>query len=166
MGHILGPFGVHGWIKINPYTEYVDSLMDYATWWLGRGDDQWREVRVIDGRVGDATLVVKLHECNDRAQAVELKGMLVAVPRDQLPALPENGAEGYYWSDLIGVEVVSLTGEKLGKVTELFEMGANDVMRIQDDREAKEMLIPFIGQYVIKVDLHRSQIIVDWERDY
>ena len=27
MGHIVGPFGVSGWIRIFPYTENVDGLL-------------------------------------------------------------------------------------------------------------------------------------------
>ena len=38
MGHIVGPYGVSGWIKVFPYTEYVDGLADYPVWWLGSGD--------------------------------------------------------------------------------------------------------------------------------
>jgi len=33
-------------------------------------------------------------------------------------------------------------------------------------KERKEILIPFIEQVVIKVDLKLSRIIVDWDIDY
>lgn len=168
MGHIIGPFGVNGWIKVNPYTEYIDGLMDYPIWWLGRENNQWREVHVDESRIGGNHLAVKLQEFTDRTQAAQLKGMLIAVPRAQLPDLPESGAEGYYWSDLIGGEVVNLAGVKLGTVTGLLETGANDVLRIHraDNNKASEILIPFIEPFVIKVDLKRSQIVVNWEADY
>jgi len=87
--------------------------------------------------------------------------------RSQLPDLPEDGDSGYYWSDLVGSEVVNLKGEELGKVVGLFETGANDVLRIQRmDQEGKERLIPFIEQIIMKVDLKLSRIIVDWGIDY
>ena len=63
---------------------------------------------------------------------MQLKGMQVAVPRSQLPVLSKNGEDGYYWSDLIGLEVVNLQGEELGKVTGLLETGANDVLQVQE----------------------------------
>ena len=167
MGHIIGPFGIHGWIKINPYTELIDGLLDYPTWWLSCQNDQWKEVQVDDGRIGGKTLVVKLKEITDRTQALQLKGMLVAIPRNQLPDLVEDGADGYYWSDLIGCEVVNVAGVALGKITGLIETGANDVLRVQSaNNEATEILIPFIEQFVIKVDLRHTQIIVNWELDY
>lgn len=167
MGHIIGPFGIHGWIKINPYTELIDGLLDYSSWWLSSPNDQWQEVQVDDARISGNTLVVKLKQITDRTQASQLKGMLIAIPRSQLPDLVEDGTEGYYWSDLIGCEVVNTTGVALGTITGLIETGANDVLRVQSaSKEVTEILIPFIEQFVIEVDLRHARVVVDWELDY
>lgn len=167
MGHIMGPFGVCGWIKVNPYTEFIDGLMDYPIWWLGNDSIEWQQVHVKSGHTNGNLLVVQLEGYTDRTQASKLKGLQVAILRNQLPTLPEDGKEGYYWSDLIGTEVINLNGELLGKVVGLFETGANDVLRIQTiNTEQKEILIPFIEQFVIKVDLKLSKITVDWGMDY
>ena len=167
MGHIAGPFGIYGWVKVNPYTEYIDGLLEYSSWWLRKENDEWLEVQVDTGQISGNNLNAKLKECTDRTQALQLKGMQIAIPRSQLPDLPEDGDSGYYWSDLVGTVVVNLEGEELGKVVGLFETGANDVLRIQRmDQEGKERLIPFIEQIIIKVDLKLSRIIVDWGKDY
>ncbi len=163
----MGPFGVCGWIKVNPYTEFIDGLMDYPIWWLGNDSIEWQQVQVKSGHTNGNLLVVQLEGYTDRTQASKLKGLQVAISRNQLPTLPEDGKEGYYWSDLIGTEVINLNGELLGKVVGLFETGANDVLRIQTiNTEQKEILIPFIEQFVIKVDLKLSKITVDWGMDY
>jgi len=167
MGHIAGPFGIYGWVKVNPYTEYIDGLLEYSSWWLRKENDEWREVQVDTGKISGNNLNAKLKECADRTQALQLKGMQIAIPRSYLPDLPEDGDSGYYWSDLVGSEVVNLKGEELGKVVGLFETGANDVLRIQRmDQEGKETLIPFIEKIIIKVDLKLSRIMVDWGIDY
>jgi 16S rRNA processing protein RimM len=77
-----------------------------------------------------------------------------------LPVIREGE---YYWTDLIGLEVVNLNGEALGVVCELFATGANDVLRVQGERER---LIPFIPQVVREVSLDSAVIRVDWELDY
>lgn len=168
MGHITGAFGIQGWIKVTPYTEYIDSLLDYSAWWLRRNDGEWREVKIIDGHLAGNALAVKIADCTDRTDAANFKGMQIAIPRDHLPNLPENGDEGYYWSDLIGAAVVNMQGDKLGKVTGLFETGANDVLQVQDvDYPAsEERLIPYIDQVVKEVDLKSCTITVDWGTDY
>jgi 16S rRNA processing protein RimM len=96
------------------------------------------------------------------------KGLQIAVPRESLPKLPDNGEEGYYWSDLIGSEVVNLNNETLGTVIGLLETGTNDVLRVQDSsNKKKELLIPFIEQkFIIEVALKYGRIVVDWEKDY
>ena len=166
MGHVIGPFGVYGWIKVYPYTEHIDGLMEYSSWWVGKENNEWQEVHVVTGHSNGNTLNAALKEYTDRTQALKLKGMQIAIPRDQLPTLPEEGECGYYWSDLIGTDVINLKNEEIGKVIGLFETGANDVLRIQSLNKKEETLIPFIAQAIIKVDLKLSRIIVDWGIDY
>ena len=174
MGRIAGPFGVQGWVKVFPYTEDVESLLDYPVWWLRKDEDadedadagagKWREVKVAECRLHGKLLAAALEQCTDRTAAVGLKGMQVAIPRSQLPKLSKSGKDGYYWADLIGLEVVNLQGEELGKVTGLLETGANDVLQVQT--EEKERLIPFVGAVMVKVDLQACRITVDWGVDY
>lgn len=167
MGRIAGPFGVLGWIKVFPFTEYVDGLLDYPVWWLGKGDGQWREVKVGECNVHGKMLTAAIEQCVDRAAAAQLKGLQIAIPRSQLPVLARNGKEGYYWSDLIGLKVINLQGEQLGKVTGLLETGANDVLQVQSPKEgAPERLIPFVAQVIVKVDLAAYRLTVDWGVDY
>jgi len=159
LGRISAPFGVKGWLKIQPYTETIEGLTRYPAWWLGKEDD-WREVTVIQARPQGKTLVAKLQGCDDRAAAQSLKNLHIAVQRSQLPAVKKGQ---YYWADLIGLEVINLKGETLGVVKELFATGANDVLRVQGERER---LIPFIPQVVQDVRLEAEVIRVDWEPDY
>ena len=165
MGHIIGPFGVLGWVKIFPYTETIDGLLNYPTWWLEKKDKQWQETAITNGFINGDKLAVKLEQCANRNEAMQLKGMQIAIPRDYLPNLPDNGEDGYYWSDLIGATVTNLQGEELGIVTGLLETGANDVLRVQKSYE-KEKLIPFVNPVIMKVDLKLRQITVDWGVDY
>lgn len=168
MGHVINAYGIHGWIKVYPYTENVDSLLNYNIWWLGNENGPWQQLQLVTGRPNGLLLDAKLKNCNDRNQALLYKGLQIAIPRENLPKLPDNGKEGYYWSDLIGSEVINLNNETLGTVTNLLETGANDVLRIQDNSDNnKELLIPFIEQkFIIKVELERQRIVVDWEKDY
>ncbi len=160
MGHIGVPFGVRGWVKIYAHTEYSDSLLDYPTWWLGK-NGQWREVKVQDSEVHSKSLVVHLEGCDDRDVAAALRGSEIAVPRD---ALPEPAENEYYWSDLIGLSVLNTEQQALGKVSELLETGANDVLVVQQGEQ--ERLIPFVPHVIQEVDLASGTIRVDWSLDW
>lgn len=168
MGHVVNAYGIHGWIRVYPYTGNVDNLLSYKIWWIGNENGPWQQLHLVTGRPNGLVLDAKLKNCNDRNQALLYRGLQIAIPRESLPKLPDNGEEGYYWSDLIGSKVINLNNETLGTVTNLLETGTNDVLRVQDNSDkSKELLIPFIEQkFIIKVELEYGRIIVDWEKDY
>lgn len=159
MGRIAAPFGVLGWVKVQPFSEEIDGLLDFPVWHLGRGA-QWREVKVLEAHVQGKILVARLPGCNDRDAAAALKGLEVAVPREALPQAAENE---YYWSDLIGMDVENAQGVALGKVADMMGTGANDVLVVEGERER---LIPFVRQVVLEVDLNARRLRVDWGADY
>lgn len=159
MGRIAAPYGVLGWVNVLPDTEYVDGLFDYPKWWV-QTTNGWQEFTVAQAKVHGDHLVASLEGITDRDVAFKLKGKAVAVPRDQLPA-PDEGE--YYWSDLVGLEVENLQQVPFGRIKELFETGANDVIVVEGDRER---LIPFIDQVVKEVDLPGKRMVVDWDPEF
>jgi 16S rRNA processing protein RimM len=161
MGRIVGAHGIRGWVKIQPYTEYLDSLLDYQVWRLGDGQGQWREVKVAQCEAHSKTLVAQLPDCPDRNAAERLKGLLIAVPRSELPRQQQDE---YYWTDLIGMSVVNEAGVHLGSVANLLETGANQVLCVA--AEGSEILIPFVATAIRKVELENKTIRVDWQADY
>lgn len=166
MGRIVGSFGVYGWVKIFPFTEFVDGLLSYPIWWLGKGDGEWCEIKVIKCNTHAKILVSLLDQCTDRTAAMKLKNRLIAIPRNQLPVLSNSGEDGYYWEDLVGLKVVNLQNEELGSVIGIIA-SSSDILQVQSLKEGeRERLIPFINKVIVKVDIGVHQIIVDWGSDY
>ena len=161
MGRVAAAHGIRGWVKVQPYTEYLDSLLDYRSWWIGHEHGPWREVAVEQSEVHNKTLAALLADCPDRNAAEKLKGLLIAVPRS---SLPEQDEGEYYWSDLIGMSVVDEAGVSLGTVANLLETGANDVLSVKG--ESGEVLIPFVASAIKQVDVKSRVIRVDWSTDY
>jgi 16S rRNA processing protein RimM len=161
MGRIAAAQGIKGWVKVQPYTEQLDSLMDYPSWWIGPEHGPWRVVEVQCCKVHNKTLAAQLPDCPDRNAAEKLKGLLVAVPRS---SLPEQKDDEYYWSDLIGLDVLNEEGLRLGTVTNLLETGANQVLGVTGD--SGEILIPFVVSVIKQVDVKNKIIRVDWLADY
>jgi len=142
------------------YTEPRENIVHYQPWYLCCGE-QWQARRLVEGRQHGKGVVARLDGCTDRDQALALMNCEIGVRRDQLPA-PAQGH--YYWNDLLGLEVVNLQRESLGRVDHLLETGANDVLVVAGERER---LIPFVLDKVVKrVDLEAGVIQVDWDRDY
>jgi 16S rRNA processing protein RimM len=159
MARIAGAFGIKGWVKVQTFTETPDSLLAYPSWWI-ESTGGWRECRIEKAEVHSNSVVVKLAGSDDRDAAALFRGKQVAIPRDAFPAA---GANEFYWTDLIGLSVVNMQDEDFGKVSEVFETGANDVLVVEGDRER---LIPFTEQVVKQVDIAARVIRVDWGSDY
>ena len=160
MGHVAGPYGVNGWLRVTPYTGELTALLEYSPWYMQR-EGEWKPVEVLQGKAHGKGLVVQLAECSDRDQAAALGGTQIGVYRSQLP---EAGAGEYYWDDLIGLRVINSDGTVLGTVHHLIETGANDVLVVRGEQE---YLVPYItGQVIKAVDTVEQVIRVDWDTDY
>jgi len=177
LGRILGAFGIQGWVRIRPFTDNPDSLLEQTEWILRRGDLS-RAVRVEEAKTHGAFVLARLAALVDRGAAEELRGWDVTVPRNRLPE-PATGE--YYWSDLIGLAVVNRAGVELGQVAGLIDAPAHDVLRVvngkdggkdggkeggKDGGQGGEQLIPFVEPIVCAVDVAAGRITVDWEADY
>ena len=159
MGRIAAPFGVKGWVKVQPYSEDPGALMDFESWRVGRGEQHAHyTVEAVQGH-GNA-LVAKLEGVDDRDAAYALRGQEVAVARRDLPPPEDNE---FYWSDLVGLTVVNREGVVLGRVDSLMETGAHDVLVVKGQREH---LIPFVAAFVGEVDRTKGMIEVDWGEDW
>ena len=149
-GRIAGSYGVRGWVKV--VVDEPEVLAAQPSWWLGGTEYAVRETRIHSG-----TLLAKLAGIKSPEQARQLKGKAVAIPR------PEAGDGRYYWTDLVGLEVVNEQGVVLGVVRQMSSNGAHDVVEVAG---ARTRLLPWVPAYVKKVDLPNRRIEVEWQEDW
>lgn len=166
VGYVSGAFGVTGSVRVTPFSSDADALLSVKTWWLDKPSLQSVSVRTAKMHGGD--VVAQLVGTLGRDASEALKGAAVFIPRSAFPTLP---ADEFYWSDLIGLDVVNLQGEALGRVSDMMHNGAQSILRISPvpdaaAEKAPERLIPFVDQFVITVDLAGKKITVDWGLDY
>lgn len=160
LGHVSGLFGVKGWVKIFSYTQPRAQITSYAHWYLG---EKLTPVKVEAGHAHKEGVVAKIVGVDDRDSAAELKDLDIWVDKSALADLPPGE---FYWHQLIGLTVVDLQGKELGRITDLLETGANDVLILQSSNNT-ECLIPYVKDQVIKlVDLSEQRMVVDWDVNY
>lgn len=192
LGKIVGVWGVKGWVKLHSYTRNREDIADYSKWCLrlespkssskgnskGSEDqrllavsepqslnssDQWVEVQ--DCRLQGPGVVAKLLGVDSREAAEPLIGHHIFVDQSDLPKLQDGE---YYWQQLIGLEVNNTLGATLGRVTSLLETGANDVLVVESDAEGAipEVLIPYVKEVVLEVDLNHQKMLVEWDPSF
>ncbi|MDZ7924398.1 MAG: ribosome maturation factor RimM [Marinagarivorans sp.] len=169
VGHLVGVFGVKGWIKVKSNTEPPENIINYAPWWL-RTPHGLKQVEVDDYSHRPQGLMVHIKGCDDRDKALAYGKAVIEIDGAQLPKLDANE---YYWRQLVGLQVITLYNggrQALGEVKELFETGANDVLVVVPNEHSiddRERLVPYLpGQFVSCIDLESGVMEVDWDPEF
>ena len=165
LGRIAAPFGVKGWLKVQPFGDDPEAWGKMPHWWLASEsetpDKQWAQYALRSCQAHGKGLVACLEGIADRSAAEQFSGWYVAAPRESLPCTEENE---YYWCDLVGMAVRDEAGGLLGEVTGLLSTGAHDVLQVRDGDT--ERLIPFVAAYVLDVDTNARSIRTAWQKDW
>lgn len=127
-------------------TAYPDRLSQITTLYLGQEHHPYQAVRMRRHSEG---MIIHLDGVSDRDAAEALRGAFVHIHIDD--AVPLEDGE-YYLFQIEGIQVISDTGQILGRLTDLIETGANDVYVITTPEE-QEILLPVIPEVVQKVDV-------------
>ena len=159
MGRVVAAVGIKGLVKLKSFTADPGGLDKFAEW-VVRTPQGWRYMALEEFAVRPNGTVAKLAGCEDRDSAERLKGADIAIAR---AALGETQEGSLFQVDLVGLEVVDESGERLGTVESFFETGETSVMVVAG---VKERLIPFVPGYVKAVDRESRRITVDWKADY
>jgi len=165
IGHLGSAYGLKGWLNIISYTQPKINIIEYSPWYLKIGG-AYQIVKIEQIRKHGKGVVAQLPNCHDRTKAESYKNTEIAILSEQLP---EQSNDEYYWHELIGLGVKTVNDVELGKVTELMETGANDVLVVEEllDGKPKTRLIPFLRPDVVtSIDLVTKLIMVDWDPDF
>lgn len=155
IGAIAGAFGVHGQVKVKPFTDDPKALTSY-----GPLLDEQGNIVLTPGkktRLAKAFLIFSAAEVKNREQAEALKSTKLYVPRSALPAPDE---EEFYYTDLIGLPVETTEGEPKGKIKAIHDFGAGDILEIQTPGE-KDWYHPFTKLAVPVVDIAAKRVIIE-----
>jgi 16S rRNA processing protein RimM len=150
IGRILAPHALHGEIKVEPLTSRLEHFAAGESLWV-EGDAH----EVESFRQQKDLVLLKLLGVASREDAEKLRGRLISLPEEALEPLPEGE---YYAYQIIGLEVYEQDGGRLGKVTELFPTGSNDVYVVDGPRG--RILVPAIEDVIVEVDVAGGKMVV------
>lgn len=144
-GRIVTTHGIKGEVKVEPWCDTPDFLLDFRTLYLGR---EKRPTEVQQARVQKNMVLLKLAGVDDIDAAVTLRGSILYIDRNDVTL-----ADGeHFVQDMLGLQVFDAdSGRRYGELVKVSPTGANDVYHIQFD-DGKERLIPAIPQVVISID--------------
>jgi len=151
IGKFVKISGLKGRLKVLSYCESVETLETLENAFVGTRCEDATAFRVKTSGIKRGSFYLDLEGVETVESAGEFIGCRVFIP-------PENLPKGdYYWKDIIGLDVVTEKGLKLGKITNIMATGSNDVYCCSGERE---ILIPAFDDVVRKIDIEKGIIVV------
>ncbi len=105
-------------------------------------------------------LLVRFERCDDREAAEALRGTKLVIESDQLVPLADPAE--YYDHDLIGLRVLTVSGEQVGTVADVLHHG-QDLLVIDGTgaRSGAQILVPFVEAIVPEVNAAAGTVVID-----
>lgn len=156
VGKITTTHGLRGTVKVLPMTEKKERFYD-LTQIMAELADGKQKVLTIEGISSfKEGFLMDFKEIKDVNAAQKLRGAYLQIPRSQAMELEEGE---YYIFEIIGAEVFTDEGERLGILENVIETGANDVYEVKTE-DGKEILIPVIPDCVLEVNTEEKKVVV------
>lgn len=154
IGKIVNIHGIKGEIKVYPYTDDIENLSKLKEIYL---DEKLEKKYIIkSSKIQKNMLILKLDSIDSVQEAEKLRNMNLYIPK-----LEVKEEDTYYIEDLISLEVIDIKNNvSIGKITYVFNNGANDVYEILTN-DGKKVYFPAIKQVVKKVDIKDNKIYVE-----
>ncbi|MCR5766891.1 MAG: ribosome maturation factor RimM [Lachnospiraceae bacterium] len=155
VGVITSPHGIAGEVNVYPTTDdparfkylkkvYIDNIKELIP-------SNIESVKLFKGMV-----ILKLDTVKDRNAAELLRKRDLLIDREDAVPLEEGE---FFICDLVGLEVVTDGGERLGVLEDILQTGANDVYSVKME-DGKELLIPVTDECVKSIEPENGKIIV------
>jgi 16S rRNA processing protein RimM len=150
IGEVLGAWGLKGAFRVRPLTDFPERFEPGETVFIEGvphviQSSSWQK----DG------VIVTLPGIDTPEAAAGMRRKNLDIPATELRELP---AGQYYQFDIIGMEVLTVDGVVLGKVTNILDCG-NDVYIVKG--ETKEILIPATKDVIKNIDLKSKRITIE-----
>jgi len=158
IGTIVKPQGIRGELRVFPTTDDPTrfSLLVGEEIILRDSKNTETPYKLLQARPHKGLVIIKLDGVNDRNISETLVRNIIIIPDEK--AIPLEDGE-YFVRDLIGLDVVTETGEHVGKLSKVLNTNANDVYVI-DPAEGDSFMIPAIKNVVLNVSLQDKKMTV------
>jgi 16S rRNA processing protein RimM len=151
VGRLVGTHGLRGELKVLPLTDFPEHIGGYRRITLRWPDGKEEAHEIVASRAHKNVVLVKLKGVLDINAAERFRDADVWVAGRDLAPLPEGH---FYVHEILGMRVMSASGEEIGPVTEVIRSPANDVY------VAGGLMIPATRDAVERIDAAARVIVV------
>ena len=155
IARIARPRGVRGELVAEVLTHFPERFDDLTEATAVLPDGSRRELKIENAWFQNDRIVMKFAGIDSIEAGDELRDADICVPESDAVELEEG--EFFDWQ-LEGCTAVTVSGDTLGTVKELFRTGGTEVLVIEGERE---YLVPFAESICTDVDIENKRIVID-----
>ncbi len=153
VGTILAPHGVRGEFKLRLQTDDPEHLLTLKRVYLG---EEPRPRTVLGTRLHAGHALMRLQGISTPETVERFRGTPLRISGGDARPLAANE---YFLYQVIGLEAFDEAGTRLGRVTDLIETGANDVLVVTPD-DGPDLLVPSHPDVVVELDPAAGRLVV------
>ena len=161
IGKVTGVHGLGGNLKVWSFAESINTFCPGTNIFLKSEEGLSEPVAILKASAHGKGVLLSLEGINTRELAQDLVGNKILIDRSQLP---EPAEDTWYWQDLLGLDVFDHEKGFIGKITDIFPTGANDVLVVTE--KDRETLVPMHKHFVESVDIEKRTVRITLPEDY
>ncbi len=151
IGQIVNAVALKGEVKVYNYSGYKERYEELKDVFV---DDTRRRIEGV--RYQNNVVILKLSGIDDRDAAEAAKGSYIYITEEDLPELPEDT---FYIRDLIGMDVETAEGLRLGRLSDVLQNSAQDLYEVERE-DGRKLLIPAVAEFILDIDKEKRLIKV------
>jgi 16S rRNA processing protein RimM len=160
MGEIVRAVGLRGEVKLLISGDFDEAVMASEFLTLREQSGAQSRAKILRSRWKGETLVVGLEGLNDRNAAEAAVGGILGFSEEDYGHADFPRPEGHLPFVYGDLEVVDVSGERLGSVEEVLCLPANRVLRVRRP-DGSEALVPVIPPVVRELDLVAKRLVIE-----
>ena len=155
IGQIVNTFGIKGMVKVKPFTDNIKRFDKLKKVYIENKNGR-KEYEIEELKYHKEMVLIKFKGIEKPEDANLLRESYLMVNRADEEPLEEGT---YYIVDMIGLEVETEEGEKLGNLVDIFNTGSNDIYVVKNEL-GKQILLPAIKDVIKKIDMEKRKMTV------
>ncbi len=144
-GEIVTTHGVRGEMKLLPWTDGPDFLLDF-----NRVRIDGKDYAIEDCRIQKTCNLIKLQGIDTMEAAQTMRGKTVQIYRDEAP-------EGLIFADELKKMEVYCEDKMIGLITDVLDYPGNSVYVVKGERE---YMIPAVKAFILNTDMEANRMDV------
>ncbi len=154
IGRVVATQGNRGEVRVISLTDFPGRFQNLKKVYLIQEGKEPITTEVERTWHHKGFIILKIKGYDSISLAKELKGSFIAIPKEERIKLKRDE---YYIDDLIGLEVESDKGKRLGKIIDVIKNPGNDIYVVRND---KELWIPATKEVIKRIDLENKKMTI------